>query len=385
MSPSSGWNYHNPVNVVFGTGRLDELAEYARGRSLVVASAGMSGRGVTRRIAELLTREGSLIYDRVEPNPTLAQVDEAILALRDEPIDTIVAVGGGSSLDVGKVLSLALPAPDFVLSDLVTGDHPWSDTAPLPLIAVPTTAGTGSEVTPTATLWDGQARRKLSATTPRLFPSVAIIDPELALSLPWEATLGPGLDAYSQCFEAICNRNATPVTTALAQRGLRLVPDALRRLRSDPTAIEARAQMAEAALLSGLAISRTRTALAHSMSYPITAHLGLAHGLACALALPAVLAFNLETDDGRLADVAAQTGVGSPDALVPRMLDLYAELGVADAIRPRVPDIGVLQAFVPEMLTAGRADNNIRPADYSDVATILAATEAWFSAEGGAR
>jgi len=380
VSRTSRWDYRNPVKVVFGSGRLDELGQYAHGRSLVVTSAGMANRGVAARVAKLLERDGSLLYDRVQSNPTLAQVDEAIATVRNENIDTVVAIGGGSSLDVGKVLSLALVAPNFALGDLVTGDHPWRDTEPLPLLAVPTTAGTGSEVTPTATVWDGDARKKLSATTPRLFPSTALIDPELALSLPWEATLGPGLDAYSQCFEAICNRNATPVATAIAQRGLRLVPGALRRLRTDPTSIHARTEMAEAALLSGLAISQTRTALAHSMSYPITAHLGLAHGLACALALPGVLAFNLETDDGRLSDVATQAGLEGSDMLVPTLLDLYAELGVADAIRPHVRDIDALQPFVPEMLTAGRAENNIRPADYADVTRILATTERWFPA-----
>lgn len=384
VSPGSAWEYRNPVNVVFGAGRLDELGDHTRGRALVVTSAGTTGRGVTGRVADLLAHGGSVVYDGVESNPTLAQVEEAISMARGEQVDMIVAIGGGSSLDVGKVLSLALVAPSFALGDLVTGEHPWNDIEPLPLVAIPTTAGTGSEVTPTATLWDGDVLRKMSATTPRLFPTTALIDPELALSLPWEATLGPGLDAYSQCFEAICNRNATPLTTHLAERGLSLVPRALRRLRTDPTSIDARTEMAEAALLSGLAISRTRTALGHSMSYPITAHFGVPHGLACALALPAVLAFNLETDDGRLADVAAQTGLDGPDALVPTLLDLYGELGVADAIRPGVPDIRALRAFVPEMLTAGRADNNIRPADQADVAEILTMTEAWFQPGQGA-
>lgn len=380
MNPSSGWDYRNPVAVVFGTGRLNELREYARGRVLVVTSAGTVRRGVAERVRGLLEHEGSLLYDRVEPNPTLSQIDEALSSLRGERFDSIVAVGGGSSLDVGKVLSLGLTAPEFVLADLVSGEHPWNDTEPLPFIAVPTTAGTGSEVTPTATLWDGAAHRKLSATTPKLFPRVALIDPELTLSLPWEATLGPGLDAYSQCFESICNRNATPVTTAVAQRGLSLVPTALRRLRSHPTDMDARARMSEAALLSGLAISRTRTALAHSMSYPITAHSGLSHGLACALVLPAVVAFNLETDDGRLAEIAAQVGLESSEVMVDRILELYADLGVVDAIRPRVPALGALREFVPEMLTAGRADNNVRPADEDDVNGILSATETWFSA-----
>ena len=137
--------------------------------------------------------------------------------------------------------------------------------------------------------------------------------------------------------------------------------------------------MAEAALRSGLAISHTRTGLAHSISYPVTAHFGVPHGLACALALPAVLEFNVETDDGRLARVARQAGLDGPDKLVPELLELYDQLGVTDAIRPHLPDVGALAMFAPEMLTPGRADNNIRSAGAEDVLAILATTSRWYT------
>jgi phosphonate metabolism-associated iron-containing alcohol dehydrogenase len=377
VDPASGWEYSNPVRVLFGAGRLRELPALVDGRVLLVTTRGATHRGLTGRVTDQLG--GAHVHDHVRPNPTLAELDRAIAQWRGKPIDAIVALGGGSAIDVGKVLSLALVAPDFALPRLLEADHPWNATEPLPVVAVPTTAGTGSEVTPFATLWDGEVRKKLSVTTPRLHPSHALIDPELALTLPWDGTLATGLDAYSQCFEAICNRNATPLTTTFAERGLSLVPGALRLLRTDPTSARARSDMAEAALMSGLAISHTRTGLAHSISYPVTAHFGVPHGLACALALPAVLAFNVETDDGRLARVAGQAGLDGPAGLVPAILELYDQLGVADALRSHLSDVGSLAALAPEMLTPGRADNNIRSADMEDVLGILAVTERWLT------
>lgn len=376
VSSTSGWEYGNPVRVLFGAGRLRELGSLVEGRALLVTTQGATRRGLTRRVTDQIEAH---VHDRVQPNPTLADVERAIMEWRDKPIDVIVALGGGSAIDVGKVLSLALVAPNFALPRLLEADHPWNATDPLPVVAIPTTAGTGSEVTPFATLWDGEVRRKLSVTTPRLHPRHALIDPELALTLPWDVTLATGLDAYSQCFEAICNRNATPLTTTFAERGLTLVPAAMRLLRTDPTSAQARSDMAEAALMSGLAISHTRTGLAHSISYPVTAHHGVPHGLACALALPAVLAFNVETDDGRLARVAAQAGLDGSAALVPDLLDLYNYLGVADAIRPHLSEVGPLASLAPEMLTPGRADNNIRRVDVEDLLGILATTERWFT------
>jgi alcohol dehydrogenase len=191
---------------------------------------------------------------------------------------------------------------------------------------------------------------------------VAIVDPELTYDLPWRETLSTGLDAFSQCHEAIWNRNALPATTELAERGLALVPPAMRALKRDRGDISARAAMAEAALLSGLAISHTRTGLAHSMSYPITARRGVPHGLACAAVLPSVLAFTIGADDERVSE----------------MRELFEDLDVRGAIGP----LGDLQSLAGEMLTPGRADNSLRQASVDDVRHMLAETESWLAGAG---
>jgi alcohol dehydrogenase len=378
VNPERHWTLHNPTRVVFGQGALERVGEHASGRVLLVTSPGTTRRGLTGRVAEHVGGRGLLVHDRVESAPTVASLDASIRELRGERVDTIVAVGGGSSIDTAKVLSLALAgggADARALADSATGP---ADVEPVRLIAVPTTAGTGSEVTPFATVWDDVERRKLSVGSSRLFPAVALVDPLLAASLDWEGTLGPGLDACVQCFEAIWNRNGTPVTTALAERGLSLVPDALRELRTDAGAMSARERMAEAALLSGLAISQTRTALAHSMSYPLTSRLGLPHGLACALVLPAVLEHNIAGDDGRLGAVARSFGLGEAADLVPWVIALYRELDVAEAVRRYAPRLDALEKLAPEMLVPERAANNLRLADEDDVRRILRRTASFF-------
>ena len=150
--------------------------------------------------------------------------------------------------------------------------------------------------------------------------------------------MSTGLDAYSQCFEAVVNRNRTPLTSAIADHGLVLIPDALRTLSQNPASLPARSAMSLAALCSGLAISVTRTGLAHSMSYPITAHLGVPHGLACGICLPAVLRFNAEQDDGSIADLAKRLNLSGPAAVVDSVLQLFDDLGVPEAAGRMIGD-----------------------------------------------
>jgi alcohol dehydrogenase len=245
--------------------------------------------------------------------------------------------------------------------------------APLPLIAVPTTAGTGSEVTPFATIWDRARQKKYSLAQANLHPWVALLDPALTLSLPLETTISAGLDALSQALEAIWNRHATPLTTIYATQAARIALDTLPQLAQAPGDLSLRSQMMGASLLAGLAISQTRTALAHSMSYPITARYGLPHGLACSFTLPAILEFNAAADDGRLAQAAQALGSSSVARLHDRLERLLQTLGVDQLLRCYVPTPDELAILVPQMLTPGRADNNMRPADIEQVGEILAA------------
>lgn len=376
MSARTGrWGFFNPTRVTFGLGSLDELPGLVAGRTLLVTSPGSTRRGLTERVAKLIGDANVMVHDEVETSPTVERLDASIEQLRGLQIGTVVAVGGGSAIDTGKVVSLALTNPGLGVRALIASalDVP---NAPVPVVAVPTTAGTGSEVTPFATVWSRTAPHKLSLASEAILPRAALVDPELTLTLDleWEQTLRSGLDALVQCVEAICNRNATPLTDVLAERGAVAASRALPALRRQPDDPCARAEMAEAALLSGLAISQTRTALAHSLSYPITARLGLPHGLACAVVMPAVLEFNAVADDGRMSRLARLLEVEDGNALAVRLLDLYRELGVADAVSAHVPDLRAIEPLAPEMLSPGRADNNPRPVDPLAVETILERT-----------
>ena len=374
MTAPDPWDQLSPVRIVFGSGSVGRVPQLVSGRPLLVTTRGSVERGLASKVLDALNEP--VLYDAAQSNPTLDAVDGTVSDLRGRGIEAVIGLGGGSVIDLAKVLSLALAVDDFEVRRMLDPGHPWISTRPIPMVAVPTTAGTGSEVTPFATLWDSDKRRKLSVETPYLHPTAAVIDPDLATTLPWEVTLSTGLDAFCQCVEAILNRRATPETDDLAIRGIGLVPPALRSIATGSTPASRR-DMAEAALLSGLAISRTRTGLAHSMSYPITAHLGLAHGLACAMNLPAVVAFNAEREPAAVRPIAAALAGTEADDATAAILRLYADLGVADLIREHVPSIKRVRPLTAEMVTPGRADNNLRPVEPGDIDRILDHTEAW--------
>lgn len=369
------WTEANPTRIAFGPGAVSELSAIASGSVLVVTTHGAVRRGMVETVLGNL--DGSAVVDdAVRSNPTIEEIQAALTRHGSTSFDWIIGLGGGSALDVAKVLSVGLPAGAGDQAVWFPIQASWADVDPIPVISVPTTAGTGSEVTPFATVWDSATHLKHSVGTPRMYPKVALVDPDLTTSLPWDVTLSTGLDALSQCVEAILNRRRTAETSAIAERGMELVPDALRALRDDLGAASARASMSEAALRSGLAISVTRTGLAHSMSYPLTAHLGVPHGLACAVCLLPVVGFTADEDDGSVSDLATRLHVGG-EGLVAWLEALYEDLGVREAARSLIGTRGVLLPLVPEMYSPERADNSLRAATSSDVQGMVEEIEAW--------
>lgn len=292
-------------------------------------------------------------------------------------VDRIVALGGGSAIDTGKALSVILPGvgSDFSLRRHVVDGLPLPASGPLPLTAIPTTAGTGSEVTPFATIWDREREKKLSLTSPAIFPRMAVLDPDLTLGLPEDETVASGLDALSQGLESIWNRNANAVSLAVATRAVYLALNTLPRLVREPGSIELRSRMMEASLLAGIAISSTRTALAHSMSYPLTAVYGLPHGIACSFTLPALLDYNSKVDDGRFLQLIRALGLESVRALREVLIELLRDLRVGDRLRRYIPKLSDVVDLAPKMYTPGRADNNIRPVTDQLLTDVL--TSSW--------
>ena len=310
------WNYHNPVAVHAGAGSLSQLPALLNGRrALLITFPEAAALGLEQRIAGLPGMRLAGIENAVQPNPDvswLGTMYERIWA-RHADVECIVAIGGGSVIDCAKAMLIATPSGRFdqLLAHLRDGT-PLSGANAKALIAVPTTAGTGSEVTPWATIWDAADGRKYSLHRPWTWPQAAIIDPELMLSLPPGATLASGLDALSHALEAIWNVNRNPVSASLAAAAAREIVVTLPALMRHPGHRPLRERMAVAALQAGLAFSNTKTALAHSLSYDITLQHGVVHGIACSFSLPHVMRLAFGKDPQ--VDALLRQIFDSPDA-----------------------------------------------------------------------
>lgn len=367
------WGYFNPVRIVCASGACLRLGEHVGfERMLLVTSPGFRSRGLVDRIGEALGARLAGVVDDVKPNPDVLDIDRQAHAVRGLAPDAIVGLGGGSSIDTAKGLARLLSqTPGATLAAHFRDGVALAQVPALPVVAIPTTAGTGAEVTPFGTVWDFERAKKYSVAGDDLYPAAAILDPELTLGLPLEVTISSGLDAISHAFESTWNRNATPVTLGLATKSLQLSLPALPRLKDDLGDIQARRAMMEASLLAGLAISQTRTALAHSISYPLTARFDLPHGIACSFTLPALLQFNAEVDDGRLEDLARALGFSDLADLGAKLNVLFGLLNVANLFRHRIRDLSEVRAITGEMLTPGRAENNMRTALPEDVSRLV--------------
>ena len=285
--------YRNPVSIHCGRGSLERLPAILAGRRVVVVTFPEArALGLVARLEALLKDALVAVIDDVRPNPDVAQL--AGLYNRfwqsDAACDAIVAVGGGSAIDTAKALMVGTASGQFdELVGLLATGKPFVPTRVKPLIAVPTTAGTGSEVTPWATIWDAANQKKYSLHLEATWPEAAIVDPGLMLSVPAGTTVSTGLDALSHALESVWNVNANPVSDTFAVSAVRDIFECLPALVADLGNIELRERMALAALKAGLAFSNTKTALAHSISYEMTLRHGLAHGIACSFTLPLVL------------------------------------------------------------------------------------------------
>ena len=347
----TSWQYHNPVSVHFGTGCIDNLPRILAGRkATLVTFPEAAALGLTARLERLLGASLVAIVDRTQTNPDvdgLADLYRDFWA-RPDPGDILVAIGGGSVLDTAKALMVGTADGSFeALIELLATGKPFTPYRLKPLIAIPTTAGTGSEVTPWATIWDRGAGKKYSLHLRETWAEAALVDPALTLSLPMGATLAAGLDALSHSLESIWNVNANPVSDTHAVTAARAVLATLPALVGDLGNLELRRRMSLAALQAGLAFSNTKTALAHSISYDMTLRHGLPHGIACSFTLPLVLARALGADAGRDAVLARIFDGTLADA--PARLTAFLEaLGVST----RFETYGVSEAQAAGMIEA---------------------------------
>jgi len=285
--------YYNPVAIHIGVGTLAKLPELVGNCTVaLVTFPEADSLGLIDAIHKLLPGRVKHIIKDVQPNPDVAQLTSMYGEFWEQAddCDLIVALGGGSTIDTAKTLMIGTESGQFSeLLALLEANKPFTQSNVKPLIAIPTTSGTGSEVTPWATIWDAAHQKKYSLHLDCTWPMAAIVDPRLMLSLPRAVTIATGLDALSHALEAIWNVNANPISDCLAVSAVEDIMDCLLPLVHRPGDLILRSRLAEAALKAGLAFSNTKTALAHSLSYDMTLNQGLAHGIACSFTLPLVL------------------------------------------------------------------------------------------------
>lgn len=370
---TGAWNFYNPVKVLFQPGATGRLASLIDARRIaLITTPGFNRRGLVANLEHSLGERLVTVVDDVAANPDVLAVQSQAQRVRGTKPDVLLAYGGGSTIDTAKAIARILgQADDSNLTSVLFGEPDHARLPALPVVAVPTTAGTGAEVTPFGTVWNHAEKKKYSAVGDDLFPQLAVLDPEVTLQLPMEITITTALDAVSHALESTWNRNATPLTLALAARALQMSMQALSEVQQKPDDIAVRSALLQASMIAGMAISQSRTALAHAISYPVTANFGLPHGLACSFTLPGLLKFNAGADDGRLRQLAQSLGYEHAEALADALDELFAMLEIGNYLQKYLPDRSSVMALSSQMFAPGRAENNLRTATEDDVRALV--------------
>ncbi len=332
------WNY--PTSVKFGAGRIAEIAALCGAAGinspLLVTDSGLAGNPMIARTLDLLRGAGlkAELFADIKSNPIGANVDAGVSAYRAGGHDGVIAFGGGSALDVGKVIAFmsgqSRPMWDF--EDI--GDW-WTRADPAgiaPVIAVPTTSGTGSEVGRAGVITDEASHTKKIIFHPKMMPAVTLCDPELTLGLPAHLTAATGMDALSHCLEAYCAPGFHPMADGIAVEGMRLVKEALPTATQNGGDIEARAKMMAAAAMGATAFQKGLGGM-HALAHPIGAVFDTHHGLTNAVLMPYVLRFNRPAIEERIARLAAYLELEDGfDGFLAWVLALRTELGIPHAL-----------------------------------------------------
>ncbi len=358
MSLVGNWSY--PTAIKFGAGRIKELPEacLAAGmkRPLLVTDKGLADLPITTATLDIMEAAGlgRGLFSEVDPNPNEKNLEAGVAAYDAGGHDGVIAFGGGSGLDLGKMVAFMCgqtrPVWDF--EDI--GDW-WTRAdadAIAPIIAVPTTAGTGSEVGRASVITNSETHAKKIIFHPKVLPTVVICDPELTVGMPQFITAGTGLDAFAHCVEAFSSPHYHPMSQGIALEGMRLVKDYLPRAYADGTDIEARAQMMSAAAMGATAFQKGLGAI-HAMSHPIGAVYNTHHGTTNAVCMPAVLDFNAPAIADRFQQAGAYLGIdGGFDGFRSFVQSFNDMLGI-----PRtLSELGVSEARIPELVKGAIID-----------------------------
>ncbi|WP_322103161.1 iron-containing alcohol dehydrogenase [Paraburkholderia sp. J41] len=383
MAYPTSFSFCTPTVIEYGAGRLAQLPAFVQRlgghRVLVVGDPGVKAAGIVDRVLDTLRRSDieAFAFTDVESDPAVQSVRDGTAAARDARCDLIVGVGGGSALDTSKAIGLMLrnagDIRDYVGIDKVPQ-------AGAPVIAIPTTSGTGSELTIWSVLSDVETDTKISVGSVLNCPRIGLLDPELTVSLPAPITAATGMDALTHAVESCVNLASQPITEALAHQAISLIGKSLRRAVHEGTNLEARGDMLLASAMAGIAFNATRLGLVHAFALPLGNKFGIPHGLVNAIMLPPVIAYNASANVDGYARVAAllepETGARLADAAAAHeaaviVARLRADIGITKTLA----DFGVSEprfgAIVDEAMLSGNVAVNPRAPSREDMFGLL--------------
>ncbi|MEN6320876.1 MAG: iron-containing alcohol dehydrogenase [Syntrophaceae bacterium] len=354
------FSFTGAKKIIFGNGSFDTLADHIRelkaNRPLIVLDRNLSKTGLRDRISEILGKNGfkSTIFDKqVEAEPRLEVADEGAKAVQKGKCDLVVGIGGGSAMDVAKAVAVLAAndgkAEDYLGLNKVPGPG-------LPTIMVPTTAGTGSEVTFTAVFVRQDLKKKEGMNSPYLYPDLALLDPTLTLTLPPVSTASTGVDALCHAIESFTSINASPMSEMFSLEAIQLISANLRTCVHDGGNLEAREKLLLGSLYAGLGLANAGVGAVHSLSYPLGGKYGVSHGLANTVMLPHVMYFNLPGAMDKFAIIAEAMGENVED-----MPLREAAYFAVEAVQSLIEDCGIYTTL---------EDLNIPEEDFPEIAKV---------------
>ena len=356
-----------PRNITFGVGAFTKLGDLCSplGNSalLVTGKSAMRRSAKLEQAKELLESQGLRLqtFEGVEADPSLATCDKGIKLARKSQCDLIIAIGGGSALDAGKTVAAIAPQPEE-LPEYFAGERELEN-APLPFVAVPTTAGTGSECTNNAVLTDTERCLKKSLRHRTMVPTVALVDPELTLGLTPDVTAHSGMDALTQAIECHVGMKANPVSDALTLKAIQLIAAHLADAVADGSRIENREPVALGSMLTGMAFANAGLGAVHGLAGPLGAILHAPHGLVCAVLLSHVCALNLSARKDKFDAIATSLGSASAEQVPEVVRQLNRRVGIPDTLR----DFGLkkdsFDKILAECRSGSMANNPKQPSD----------------------
>jgi len=378
------FTFYLPTRIYFGEGAIGKVGEETwkfGKRALVVTGQGSARRtGALQKVENCLkeAKVEMVLFEGVEANPSLKTVERGAQLAKEKKCQVVIGLGGGSPMDAAKGMAILSTNPPPVDQYLGRGKI---KKLPLPMIAIPTTAGTGSEVTPYAVLTKNEKEcpRKKIIADPLIFPKTALVDPELTVSLPRSVTADTGVDALSHAIEGYISNNSQPLSDLLALRAVKLLASHLSKVMDEPGNIKARSYVLYASLLAGMVIAQTGTILVHGMGYRITSDFGLPHGRANGLLLPSVCEFNLSARYEKFALLAESLGENVRNLTrkegarksIDGIRKLISQLGLPQNLRDREIKEETIREFAEEVMQDERKlANNPRPATLEDIMRI---------------